>query len=173
MKADKTAPEDVREQVRAMLERQWGQSVAVSYFRLRSVVARGRPITPVKVLYAIGIAIAIIPWFILGLILSIFDLELPGPAFGRGQVTVTGPKDSLAARVADAVAGLRGHLWLAWSHSHIALVADGRILWQATGTDRPNLDATKAKLTWPDGSTASIELSEAERTRVRERNGRP
>jgi hypothetical protein len=174
MKADKAAPEDVQKQIRAMLERQWREAVAVNHFWLKGAVIPGRPALPLKILLWIGVAIFAIPLLIVHTVAELFGIQLSwGPGSDRGQFTVKGPKNCLAAAAGEALLGTSGDLWLAWSHSNIALVADGRILWQASGSERPSLNATKAKLNWPDGSTASFELSEAERTRVRERHGHP
>lgn len=170
-----------REQVRAMLQQQWRESVAVTYFRLRRVdfAVPGRSNPVATVFLWIVLIIFIIPLILLHLIAEVFGFESWfGPASKRGKVFVKGGRDCIAQTVGDAVRNAGPHLWLAWSHNNMAFVAaepgrPGRILWHAVGPQRPRLKATGVVLAWPDESTLTFELTEAERTRTQSRNGRP
>jgi hypothetical protein len=178
-RTDHPAPEDAREQVRAMLAQQWQESVAVTYFRLQrtdfAVPGRSNPIA--RVLMVIALVILIIPLAIWLLIVELFGLESSiGPASKRGKLHVKGHRDCAAQAVGDAVNGAGPDLWLAWSHTNMAFVSttpSPRVLWHSTGPHRPRLKATETTLTWPDGSTVSFQLADAERTRIQSHHGHP
>ena len=79
----------------------------------------------------------------------------------RGKVV--GQPNAAALPFADAASTTRRHVWIVGSASHLALVyAHGtqqpRILWHASGAQRPSTRKNYSKITWSDGSR--VELSE-------------
>lgn len=186
MSRDKVAPEEVREQVRAMLQQRWRERVAVSYFQKKKVAfnvpGRNQVGWPKKILSTVVGVIVAIPLLVFAALLSLLNdiLEL----FGQGGVLggtsnemlfkVKGPRGCLAEQAGDAIKDAGEDIWIAWSHTHAALVGDGRILWQGSGPARPKVELSQARLTWPDGSTAALlQLSGPEYQRLREHGGNP
>jgi hypothetical protein len=186
-----------REQVRHELARNWRESVSVIHFYRRrfsySVPGRkqnGQPATTstaVRVLRTIAIIVFVVVFAAVFLVLvlveaalNVLNLELPlsGPLSKHGKLSVKGEQGSPAVRLADAARDSDRTLWIAWSHSRMALVGSDaeppfRVLWSTPIGQRPKLKSTETSLTWPDGSTVTFEIDKRERALIRARNGRP
>ncbi|GAA1966896.1 hypothetical protein [Amycolatopsis minnesotensis] len=189
--------EACREQIRVHLSAQWRESVSLVHFRRRrfSYDVRGRrgnghPVSSSVAHRVFGKAVLIVALAVVGVFLLLLlvieavlnlvglELSLSGPLSKQGTLAVRGAPDSPAVQFADAVRVDDRTLWLAWSHSYLAVAVAGenrssRILWQAPRGQRPKLKATEASLTWPDGSTVRLAITNRERQLVRDRGGRP
>ncbi|WP_297537480.1 hypothetical protein [Amycolatopsis sp.] len=112
--------------------------------------------------------------------LNVLSLELPlsGPLSKHGKLSVKGEQGSPAVQLADAARDGSPTLWIAWSHSRLAVVGSDteqpiRILWATPVGQRPKLKALETSLTWPDGSAVTFEIDKRERAHIQARNGRP
>jgi hypothetical protein len=196
--SEKDAASDAaREQVRHELARNWRESVSVIHFRRRrfsySVPGRkqnGQPATTstaVRVLRTIAIVLFVVVFAVVFLILvlveaalNVLSLELPlsGPLSKHGKLAVKGEQGSPAVQLGDAARDSGPTLWIAWSHSHMAVVGSDaerpfRVLWSIPVGQRPKLKALETSLTWADGSTVTFEIDKRERALIEARNGRP
>lgn len=169
-----------------MLQEQWRERVAVSYFQMKKVafdvpgrdqVGRLRKVLGivVAVIVAIPMFVFMILVFILNEILEVFRLGKVLDGASRDRLfQVQGAQGCLAETAGDAIKDAGEDIWIAWSHTHAALLGADRILWQSSGPDRPRIELTRSRLTWPDGSTADLrQFSGVERKRLQERNGNP
>ncbi|WP_284740793.1 hypothetical protein [Amycolatopsis sp. RTGN1] len=94
-----------------------------------------------------------------------------GSGGGKGEraVHVTGPADALVLEPLDRLRRAKGP-WLVCSPTSVALVETGstyldpadapepQVLWEARGTDAPEVSFRKRTLTWPDGSQFKFPL---------------
>jgi hypothetical protein len=180
------ASDPAREQVRHELARNWRESVSVIHFYRRrfsySVPGRkqnGQPATTstaVRVLRTIAIIVFVVVFAAVFLVLvlveaalNVLNLELPlsGPLSKHGKLSVKGEQGSPAVRLADAARDSDRTLWIAWSHSRMALVGIDaeppfRVLSSTPIGQRPKLKSTETSLTWPDGSTVTFEIDKRE-----------
>lgn len=92
-------------------------------------------------------------------------------------VRVRGKESSAALPLADTMREAGNVVWLAWSHSQLAvLTADEhgpRLLWRGTGQQRPELDLNQPTLRWTDDSWVKFGLAPEERTRIAASEGAP
>lgn len=174
----------MRDEVRAVLARQWGEQVSVlavganrRSYRVEgrrgdgSVVGERRVRQALRVVLVVLAAPFLIVWGILAGIVS--DVVGTSGSTDKGALmAVEGAPHSGAVRLADAARDA-DTLWLAWSRTRLALVADGRVLWQGTEHERRSFKARTGAIAFADGSTITFTPSKAELALLRERGGRP
>lgn len=180
-----------REAVRQRLAGQWRESVsvvgfargAITYYvsgRSRSgkQLHRNRLIRCLQYVVVGIYAVLALPVVVVLGVLDDLGIQVPQRARKSGRAVVKGAEASEPVRLADALRTAEKSLWVCWSQSHVALVGaaeDGqpRILWYAAGPSRPKIKPLDASLTWPDGATLELSISDQERDHIRQSNGRP
>lgn len=92
-------------------------------------------------------------------------------------IRVRGKESCAALPLADAVREAGNVVWLAWSHSQLAVLAADengpRMLWRGTGQQRPELDLSQPILRWNDSSWVKFNLTPQEQERLAATKGRP
>jgi len=180
-----------REAVRQRLAGQWRESVSVVWFPRGAVtyyvsgrsrsgkqLHRNRLIRCLQYL-AVGVyAVLALPVVVVLGVLDDLGIQVPQRARKSGRVVVKGAEGSEAVHLADTLRAAEKSLWICWSQSHVAVVGaaeDGqpRILWYNAGPSRPKIKPLDASLTWPDGATLELSISDAERDHIRQSSGRP
>lgn len=179
-----------REAVRQRLAGQWRESVsvvgfargAVTYYvsgRSRSgkQLHRNRVIRCLQYLVVGVYAVLALPVVVVLGVLDDLGIQVPQRARKSGRVVVKGAEGSEAARLADTLRTAEKSLWICWSQSHVAVVGaetgQPRILWYSADSSRPKIKPLDASLTWSDGATLELSISDQERDHIRQSNGRP
>lgn len=182
---------DPRERIRTELANRWRQQVWLIRFPNRSALysvsgrsRKGRVLhgnKAVRVLQNVGIALFVIassPVLVLLAILDDLGIQSTNSAARQGRLRARGPRDCAALDLADKVRSVDGEVWIAWSHSHQAVVhlapeVHFKVVWQASGSDRPKLKSSPPSLTWPDHSSLQFSVAKDELEHIKKSNGRP